>query len=477
MRTRRLIVVGVLAACAPAQVTSKPPAPLQLPATFGGAPAGESVASIDWKTLFADRDLETLVTTALSQNLELQVALQRIEIARAGVMQATGDLLPHVSLVAEASLQKFGRYTMDGAGNLTTDITPGRRVPEHLPNFAVGIRASWEADIWGRLRGLRGSARARYLASVEGTRVVVTDLVAEIATRYFELLALDERQRVLTETLARHTQALEIMRVEKQAGRTNELAIQQFEAQVADVAAWSAECVEQTRTVENELNLLLGRPPAAISRSPQLLYRDAPSALAVGIPSDLLRNRPDVRGAELELQATRFDLAAARAAFYPRLQITGDVGYEAFNPRFLLQTPASLVYNVVGGLIAPLVNRRGIEAAFQAATATQRAAMYSYQRVLLRSFFEVSTGLTEMQQRATVVAQRKRNREALADAVSTADALFRAGKASYLDVLVAQQKTLDAELELIAALREQHIAGVRLYRALGGGWRPVGTHQ
>lgn len=469
MKSRALALAAV-AACASPAVTVKPPK-LELPSTFSGTPGGESSATMDWRTFFGDEQLNGLIAQAIAQNLDLKIALQRIELARASVLQATGTRLPRLAFVASASVERFGRYTMDGAGNARTEIEPGRLVPNPLPDLFVGIEASWEADVWGRLRNLHGSARARYLASVEGVHAVTAALVAEVSARYFQLLSLDERQRVLTETLARQTEALEMMRVEKQAGRTNELAIEQFEAQLADVAALSAETLEQTRAVENELNLLLGVVPRPILRSPQLLYRDAPTSLAMGVPADLLRNRADVRAAELEVQATQLDLAAARAAFYPRLQITAGVGFEAFNPRFLLQTPESLVYNFVGGLIAPLVNRRAIEAAFHAANATQITAMYRYQSVLLRSFIEVSNGLTQMQQRAAVVAQRKRKRAALADAVSTADALFRAGKASYLDVLVAQQKTLDAELELIDALRDQHVASVRLYSALGGGWK------
>jgi NodT family efflux transporter outer membrane factor (OMF) lipoprotein len=469
MILRPLLAAALLVSCAPRAV--KEPPPLSLPAAFGDSATGPTAASIDWRTFFADDNLNNLVTEALSHNFDVQIALQRIELARAGVLQSTGTRLPQLSLVAQAGVQKFGRYTMDGAGNATTEITPGRLIPQHLPDLFIGVQASWEADIWSRLRHLRGGARARYLASLEGTHAVTTNLVAEVAVRYFELLALDETQRVLAETLARQTQALEVMRIEKQAGRTNELAIQQFEAQLADVSTLSAQTIERTRATEGELDLLLGRTPRAIPRTPTLLYREAPVTLATGVPGDLLRNRPDVRAAELAVQATRFDVAAARAAFMPRLQMTAGAGFEAFNPRFLLETPESIVYNVVGGLIAPLVNRRGIEAAFHAATATQLTAMYTYQSVVLRSFIEVSTGLTQMQQRAAVVTQRKRKREALANAVDTADALFRAGKASYLEVLLAQQKTLDAELDLITALRDQHIAGVRLYKALGGGWR------
>ena len=468
--TPRTLLALVLAACAPpaANVDVRHVA---LPASLGVAGPGPSIAAIDWRAFFADEALNALVDEALAGNLDLRIALQRIEIARAGVRASTGALLPEVSAYAGGSVTRHGRFTPEGAGNASTEITPGRRTPNPVAELSVGLQASWEADIWGRLRSLRGAARAQYLASVEGANLVITNLVAEVASAYYEVLALDHARDVLRETHARQTQALEMIRAQKEAGRTNELAVQQFEAQVASTRAMDAETLQQTREVERRLNVLLGQMPQPITRSREGLQREAASTLAAGVPSDLLRNRPDIRAAELRVEASRLDLAAARAAFYPSLSITGDVGYRAFDPRFLLSTPASLVASLAGGLIAPLVNRRGIEAAFAAAQATQVQAMYEYQSVVVVSFAEVATGLSALEQTAQIVAHRKARKLAVAGAAETADALFRAGKASYLEVLLAQQNTLEAELELIEARRDQHLASVRVYKALGGGWR------
>lgn len=204
-----------------------------------------------------------------------------------------------------------------------------------------------------------------------------------------------------------------------------------------------------------------------------MLEREVAQSLAAGVPSDLLRNRPDIREAELQVQASRFDLAAARRAFYPTLSITADIGYRAFEPRYLFATPASIVSSIAGGLVAPLVNRRALEAELAAAEASQLQAIFEYQRVLLTSVGEVAMGLSALEQTARVVEQRRQKKAAVAGTIETADALFRAGKATYLDVLLAQQSTLEAELELIEALRDHRIASVRLYRALGGGWRGV----
>lgn len=468
IRRASIAAVALLASCAPA-ATHVAVREVPLPARFEGGSAGPSAGQLDWRAFFADESLSALIGQALDDNFDVKIALQRIEVARADIQRASGQRLPKLSAVATGAIRKYGTYTMDGAGNAATDITPGRRVPEHLPDLFAGVQATWEADLWKRLASLSGSAKARYLATIEGTNLVITNLVAAIAIAYYELVALDRIEAVLAQTLARQEQALEIMRLEKQAGRTNELAVQQFAAQLAGTRALSAATQQQKRILENQLNLAIGRVPQPIARTAGALDREL--VVTAGVPSDLLRNRPDIRQAEHAVAASKFDVAAARAAFYPRLTISASLGYQAFDPRFLVTTPESIAYGLVGSLVAPLVNRRGIQAAFAAAKATQLQAMYGYQRAVLTAFIEVATELYTLEQSAQIVTHQRRKREAAAQTVDIADALFRAAKATYLDVLLSQQATLDAELELIRAQRDQHLARIRLYRALGGGWR------
>lgn len=194
--------------------------------------------------------------------------------------------------------------------------------------------------------------------------------------------------------------------------------------------------------------------------------------MSAGVPSDLLRNRADIREAELRVQASSFDVETARKAFFPSLTLTAGVGYQAFNPERLFVTPESLVYSVAGGITAPLFNWTGLEQ-LDVARAMQVQAMYSYQGAILRAFVEVASALVAVERTAEVVAQKKLEKAAISGTVDAGDALFRAGRATYLDVLLAQQNTLKADLELIDALREQRTAGIRLYRALGGGWHPL----
>jgi len=443
----KAVVLVALAACVPALPDTRVPT-VELPPAFEAAAAGPSLATIDWATFFADDQLDRLIGDALAGNFDLQLAVQRIELARAGILEISGQRLPQLSLVAQASV-------------------PSQTSTE-LDVFA-GLQASWEPDVWRRLGHAQGAARARLLASVEAHHFVTTNLVADVATAYYSLVALDESARVLAETIARQSQALDMMRAQKDAGRTNELAVQQFAAQVASARAIAEHVQSDTRDLELQIAILLGRAPAPIARDHEALARPVP-ALAAGLPSDLLRQRPDIREAELEVHAARLDLAAARAAFYPRLTISAGIGYEAFDPRFLLSTPASLAYSLAAGVIAPLVNRRGIEAAFRAANANQISAMVHYQSVVLRGFADAASALSRLQHAAAIVEQQQHRRDALADSVGAANELFLAGRASYLDVLVAQQQTLQGELDLITARRDQQIAKVQLYRAAGGGW-------
>lgn len=472
MRTTSLLLAALMAlsGCGSLDTSAKVPE-VKLPAAYDGSAPGQPIAAMNWKDYFADEHLNGLITAALKGNFDLFMALQRIEIARASIKQTTGALFPQVSLGVGAGGRKFGLYTMDGAGNATTEMTPGKLVPVHLPDFSIGLQASWEVDVWGKLRNLRGTARAQYLATIEGTNLIITNLVADIAVAYFELIAFDHTQKVLGQAIESQANMLELMRAQKEAGRTNELATKQFEAQVVSTKALLAESLLRSRQLENQINLLLGRVPQPIPRSKDRLFREVATTVAAGVPSDLLRNRPDIREAEHQVEAAKFDVAAARAAFFPSLNLSASVGFQAFDPRYLFITPESLVYSLAGGILAPLVNRSEIEAQFDTAKAMQVQALYNYQSVILRSFVEVANGLIALERTSEIVEQKKLQKTAVSQTVEAADALFRAGKASYLEVLVAQQNTLNAELELIDRSKERQIAAVQLYRALGGGWR------
>lgn len=441
------------------------------PASFAGTTADTANAgTTDWRTYFNDPLLVQLIDTALARNLDLQVALQRVEMARAGARAARGAQFPTVGLNTTAAMRRFGLYTMDGAGNIVTEIQPGKLIPIDLPDLHIALQAAWEVDIWGRLRNQRKAAVSRMLASQEGAHLVMTNVVADVAVAYYELVALDNELAILRETVVRQEEALNVIERQKDAGRANELAVQQFEAQLLGTKALQKETEQRIVATENFINLLLGRFPQPVPRHAAVLAAPLPADPAVGLPAQLLRNRPDIRAAELEVMAARFDLKAARAAFLPNLNIMAGYGYQAFDPTVLFESPASIAYQLVGGLFTPLLNRNALKARFREASAQQLAAVFAYQQRIITGHVEVMNELSNLGKLREAGDLRRQRNDVLQASVDVSRELYRNAKAGYIEVLLAQQNALSANLELVEVQKRQRFALVDLYKALGGGW-------
>lgn len=442
-----------------------------IPAGFQDKSDTTSIANIDWRQYFSDTLLLKLIDTAINNNPDLQIALQRIESSRSSVKLANAAMLPQVSLNVGGGVEKFGLYTMDGAGNATTEITPGRIVPENYTNLFVGLQSSWEIDVWGKLENQRKSAVSNYLSSIEATNFVISNLVADVAIYYNELLALDHELDIVRQTIKKQQEALEIIKLQKEAGRANELAVQQFRAQLLDTQVLENGVLQQISEAENQINFLLGRYPQPIERAKNTFFEAGPPVILSGIPSQLLSNRPDIREAELQVEASKFDLKAAKAAFYPNFNITASLGFQAFNPEFLFTSPASLAYSLAGTLVAPIINMKSLEAAFNTAQANQLAAMYRYQKTILNAYVEVANQLSSIKSLQQISRLKQQQSEALKQSVESANELYKAARASYLEVLIAQQSALQSNLELINVTKRQRMATIHIYKALGGGWK------
>jgi len=460
------IALGFFACKAPQLPTAASLRPM--PETFAAADTS-NVADVVWRDFFGDPSLNALIEEALQNNPDVQIAAARIRMANAELTATRGALRPFASGVVAPSLRKFGYYTMDGAGNATTDIEPGRLIPEHLPDVFVGLQSSWEMDVFRKLRNQKKAAMLRFLASQEGRNLVQTNLVAEIALGYFDLLTLDNQLVVLQEAIQLQQQALDIVRIQKEAGKANELAVKQFEAQVLNSQAQISETQQAVVETENLLNFLLGRFAQPIARYASFLEKALPKTSA-GFPPQLLKNRPDIRQAELELAAAQADVAAARAAFLPTISLTGSLGMQAFNPALLID-PQSLAYGLFGGLMQPLFNKTAIEANYQNATAGQRELFFNYQKAALTGTVEVSNELARLENLQTMFDLKTREAATLAQAIEISNDLFRLGRADYLELLTAQQNLLTARLELLNIKNGQFVAAVNLYKALGGGWK------
>lgn len=443
----------------------------EIPKTFPNQRGEATIADINWRQYFADPLLVKLIDTSVRNNLDLQIALQRIEMSRSSVKLANGALLPKVALNVGGGVRKFGLYTMDGAGNASTYITPGQIVPENLTDIFLGMQASWEVDVWGKLRNQRKAAISQYLASVEGSRFVISNLVADVAIHYYGLLALDNELDIIRQTLRKQQEALEVIKLQKETGRANELAVQQFNAQLLNSGVLEKQTLQRITETENRINFLLGRYPQTIARKQDALFRLGPEQISAGIPSQLLANRPDIRAAEFEIEASKFDLKAAKAAFFPNFNITATLGYQAFNPEFLFQSPASLAYSLMGTVVAPLINMNALKAQFNTAKANQLTAMYNYQKTILNGYVEVVNQLSNIRNLQRMNALKKQQSEMLQKSVDTSKELYKTARATYLEVLIAQQNALQANLELIDVIKQERLSTVNIYRALGGGWK------
>lgn len=442
-----------------------------VPSSFNTVSDSINDAQLSWKEYFADPYLDTLITTALQNNQELNIVMQEIEISRNEVRARKGEYLPFVGLKGGAGVEKVGRYTSQGANDANTEIKPGQEFPEPLQDYMVGAYATWEIDIWNKLHNAKKSAVSRYLASVEGRNFLQTNLIAEIAHSYYELLALDNQLQIIKQNIEIQNNALKIVKLQKQSARVTELAVKRFEAQVFNTTSLQFAIQQRIIETENRINFLVGRFPQPVKRSSQIFNDIVPRIINVGIPSQLLENRPDVKQAEMELIAAKLDIKVAKARFYPSLGISAGIGLQAFDSKYLFKTPESLLYSITGDLVAPLINRNAIKASYYSANAKQIQAVYNYEKTILNAYVEVVNQLSKIENTAKIYEYKSQQVEALNQSVAISNDLFSSARADYMEVLLTQRDALESKFDLIETKMEQMSALVNIYRALGGGWK------
>ncbi len=460
-----ILVLVLVAGC---KVTDKTytAADYSLPADYAGKRDTGTMAKMSWDKFFADKDLVALMSNALKQNPDLMMALQKVEVARAGLLMNKGALMPSLEAGAAASGNRYGRYTMNGAGNITTPEIPYPLVPD----YNLGLSSSWEVDIWGKLRNRKKAAQLRLLSSEMGKNAVVTSLLSEVAYRYYELVSLDDELEILEENRKLQETALEIVTIQKDGGRATELAVKQFAAQLMQTKSMEYKARQEIARVEYELNFLSGVLPQKISRTNSIFNGEMPRSIAGGVPSDLLHNRPDVMQAELELRATKADVAAARAAFLPSFNIAATAGFNAYNPGMLFH-PLSLAYGILGGATAPLFNRHLIRASYNLSMAEHKASYYQYGKTALNAVYEVLTSMNNIENLRLQYELNEKEATTLSEAVAISKDLYVTGYANYLEVITAQKNALEAQLNVIQTRKNVYFAFINLYRALGGGWQ------
>lgn len=428
-------------------------------------------AKTNWKQFFDDPNLLALIEIALQNNQELNITLQELQIAKNEIKTRKGEYLPSVSLQAGAGVEKAGKYTRDGAVEENLGIKEGKEFPEPLPDFKAGLHAQWEVDIWNKLHNAKKAAVMNYLSSIEGRNFMVTNLIAEIANSYYELLALDNQLKITNNTIDIQNRALRIVKLQKQAARVTQLAVSKFEAEVMHTKSLKYGIQQQITETENKLNFLVGRYPQPITRNSDTFPDLLPKELHAGLPSQLLENRPDIRQAEYELAEAKLNIKIAKSRFYPSLGISANIGYQAFNPDYLLDTPASLIYSVAGDVMAPLVNRNAIKAAYKSANSKQIQAVFDYEQTVLKAYIEVTNQLSKIENLKKSYQLKSDEVAALNKSITISNRLFKNARAEYMEVLMTQRDALDSKFELVETKREQLTAVVNMYQALGGGWQ------
>jgi NodT family efflux transporter outer membrane factor (OMF) lipoprotein len=461
-------VLLVLPSCAVPNLRLAQPGP-PLPADFNGAASPDNSAQLGVEEFFCDPILTRLIDQALVSNRELLILNEDVQIARNEYLARTGAYLPFASFRASAGVDKPSLFTPLGAAERDLEFLPGKHFPEPLPDFLLRLNFLIPVDIWRELRNARDAAWQRYIAAAERRNYFVTRLVAEIAENYYRLMALDNRLMTLDQTIALFERSYEVATALKQAGRNTALAVQRFLAEVRRNQSEKLIVQQDIVTTENRINVLLNRFPQPVERVSARFFDLNIHALSVGVPAQLLLFRPDIRQAERELAAAGLDVNVARAHFFPRIDITGGVGYEAFNLKYLFWTPDALIYNVAADLVVPVLNKRAIQAEYRSANARQLQSVYNYQRTILNAFTEVVNRLSGVQKYSTSIQVKRQQLEALQASVTIANNLFKAGRSDYVDVLLAQRDFMDARLVLIQTRQEQLAAIVNTYQALGGG--------
>ncbi len=445
-----------LAACVTLGPDYQRPEP-KLPAAFSQAGGDAAVPGAWWK-LFGDPALDRLEEEALAANQDLAAAAARVEEARALSGLARADRFPEVTGQGGGSRTKFS--------NDNGQFPPG--IPLEFDSFRVTAGLSYELDFWGRLRRLSEAARAELLATEAGRRNVALGLTAEVATAYFQLVALDHQLEVARDTLGTRGESVRLQGLRFDAGTISELDLAQAQAERAVTEATIPALERLIRQTENRLQVLLGRTGGGVERGATLDNLVLP-AVPAGLPSRLLERRPDVIAAEQRLIAANARIGAARAAYFPSISLTGYAGTESQELADLFASGTG-IWQVALGLVQPIFNAGRTRRQVEAATAREEQAVAIYLKAVQSAFAEVEDALVALSTGAAEREALARQVEALARARRLSDLRYEGGDSSYLDVLDADRNLFRAELDLARVRAAELTAAVTLFKALGGGW-------
>lgn len=419
-----------------------------------------NIANVSWKEIFTDPILQKHITTALNNNLDIRIALQSITSAEAYLKQSRAAYQPTLTVGPGYTFQTQSLNTQTG------QLFGSRR---YINQLDVTASIGWEPDLWGKLKSQQKAQLANYLGTIAAHKAVKSDLVASVASSYYQLLTFDDQKRIIQETIDIRKKNLETTKALKSAGTLTEVAVQQSEALVYNAQSLLIDIDTQIQLLENTMSLLMGEPSHAIERS-TLENQQIPIDLKLGYPAQLLANRPDVMQAEYNLM-NAFELTnSAKAQFYPTLRITGNGGIQSLDIDHLFSIN-SLFASVVGGLAQPILNKRQIRTNYEVSLASQETAYLNFRKAVLTAGKEVSDAIRIFSVQDSFIDLKTKELNAYKNSVEYSQELVNYGMANYLEVLNANVSSLNAELNISNAQYSKMKAAVDLYQALGGGWK------
>ena len=461
------VVVSVLSGCMVGPDYQRPALPS--PAVFRdtAAPAAPpdptSLGDLQWFEVFKDDQLQALIQAALVANYDLRDAVARVNEAHANLGITRSEQFPTITASADTTTVRLSKNGLTPVpANVNRDRTVGGVVLNLL---------SFEVDVWGRLRRATEAARAQVLAAEDTRQTVLTTLVSDVATAYFDLLELDKELEIAQRTLASRQDSLRLIQVRQQGGIATLLDVRQGEQLVYSAAAVIPDTERLIEQTENQIRLLLGQPPGDVPRGQPLTAQVQPPAVPPGLPSALLERRPDIRAAEQTLIAANANIGGAKAAYFPTISLTGLLGYES-NQLSSLFKGASSKWQFVPQVTQPIFTAGRITSQVHLAEAQQQSALIQYEKAIQTAFREVSDALVQYRRVKEIRTQQALLVTALRDRSQLAYMRYRGGVDTLLNALDADRDLFDAELSLAQTERNELLALVQLYKALGGGWQP-----
>lgn len=423
---------------------------------------GDTIA-MPWKAFYKDPMLQELIDKALLKNFEIATALKTMEQVDLNYKQAKLALLPTLDLNITANRSYLSKTSLNGS--LSEQFTGQKYLDDYNANLAL----SWEADIWGKAALQKRDARASYFEQKENLSALKTRIIVQVAQAYYALLGLDEQLKIAEKNIEITDITLKMMRLQYNSGAINSLAVNQTEAQKKTAELLVPQAKAGIAVQENALQILCGAFPDKVNRSGSLDSKTIDVRFPSGMPAALLSRRPDVKAAEYKVMSAAAKAGLSKAALYPSLTLTPQIGANSFEFEKWFDFPGSITKTIAAGLVQPLFRKKELRTAYKVAQLEQEKAVIAFQQSYTTAIGEVSDAMAKLkyaEERSTLIADKS---SSLEKAVNDANLLYRNGMVNYLDVITAQNNALQNDLESIAITLEQINASIDLYRALGGG--------